>query len=193
MDHTERMAAALAVGYELRQLADAALRIDSASDVVTKNALLESTLLHARVLIEFLIGRDGNGKDIRADELCPGWLTDATAREDLERRLKAIDQHLAHLSRARVTEGKQVWPYPRIVRELVGHMHRYHKTMKAAGILFAASIGYELARIDTEAPLAWPSETIYTGDLNTGSGRPNPLTFNRTSDPLELFDFVEET
>jgi hypothetical protein len=41
MNATERMLAALHVGYELRQMAGAALRIDSTSDEVTHFALLE--------------------------------------------------------------------------------------------------------------------------------------------------------
>jgi hypothetical protein len=53
--------ASLTVAYEVEQMADAALAIDAALTVPIHHALLESTLLHARALIEFLL----NGKEKR--------------------------------------------------------------------------------------------------------------------------------
>ncbi len=69
MNPVERLAAAAHVGYELRQMAGAAIRIDNAPDEATHDSHLESTLLHARNLIEFLIGAQiGRGRttDVRA-------------------------------------------------------------------------------------------------------------------------------
>jgi hypothetical protein len=53
------------LAYEIEQMVDAALRITAAVDLPTRNALLESTLLHARALIEFLLG-SGRSTDILA-------------------------------------------------------------------------------------------------------------------------------
>jgi hypothetical protein len=185
------MLAALHVGYELRQMAGAALRIDSATDEVTHFALLESTLLHARNLLEFLGVRDrDSGMDVRATEFVSDWSLDPKARRELRKRLDAIDKHLAHLSWARVNDMPQRWPYPRIVRELVGHMRTYHQAMTASGVAFDNAIGDELDTIDREAPLVWQSETVYS-NVDTATSHTVALT-SRTQDPLQLSDFTED-
>jgi hypothetical protein len=63
---------ALTVAYEVEQVTDAALTIDADSTLPIHYALLDSTLLHGRALIEFLL--NGTEKrDIRPRDLCPGW------------------------------------------------------------------------------------------------------------------------
>jgi hypothetical protein len=184
----DKVFASLHVAYELRQMSGAALRIDSAPDEITHFALLESTLVHARTLIEFLTGTDN--RDIRAEQLCPGWQIDPTDREALRLRREGINKHLAHLSWARVTDMPARWPYPRIVREIVDHMRRYHTAMKEAGAAFDKAIADELERIDREAPRVWTSETIYT-DVETSTSA-TVARISRTEDPLVLSDFGED-
>ena len=65
MNPVERLAAAAHVGYQLRQMAGAAIRIDNAPDEATHDSHLESTVLHARNLIEFLIGAHRSRPDYR--------------------------------------------------------------------------------------------------------------------------------
>jgi hypothetical protein len=193
MNPVERLAAAAHVGYELRQMAGAAIRIDNAPDEATHDSHLESTLLHARNLIEFLIGAQiGRGRttDVRAQVFVPQWAMDDAAVSALGDRLGVIDKHLAHLTWARVSEGKQLWPYPGIVREIVEHMREYHKAMKASGVAFDNAVGDELDAIDREAPRVWESETVY-GNVETTSSQTVAM-FSRTEDPLELSDFLGE-
>jgi hypothetical protein len=188
----DKVFASLHVGYELRQMAGAALRIDSATDGTTHDALLESTLLHARNLLEFLGVRDRNrGLDISATDFVADWSLDPETRRNLGKRLDAIDKHLAHLSWARVNDMPQRWPYPAIVRDLVNHMRTFHRAMKATGAAYDQGIGDELDRIDQEAPLVWTSETIYS-NVDTATSQTTTM-ISRTEDPLELSDFTDTT
>ena len=113
---------------------------------------------------------------------------DDAAVSALGDRLGVIDKHLAHLTWARVSEGKQLWPYPGIVREIVEHMREYHKAMKASGVAFDNAVGDELDAIDREAPRVWESETVY-GKVETTTSQTVAM-FSRTEDPLELSDFL---
>src|SRR5437764_14269800 len=103
---------ALAVEYESTQMVESALRLPTADeDAVAKNAYLESCLLHARALIEFLLG-NGRATDIRAEHLAPGWELGESACGRFKARKDAIDKHLAHLTWTRVTGGAPACPYP---------------------------------------------------------------------------------
>jgi hypothetical protein len=85
----------------------------------------------------------------------------------------------------------QRWPYPFIVRELVGHMRSFHRAMKASGAAYDQAIGDELDRIDRESPRVWTSETVYS-NADTATSQTMTLT-SRTEDPLQLSDFTDTT
>jgi hypothetical protein len=91
------------------------------------NAFLEAYLLHARNLIEFLIGRDRrHSNDITPDDFATGWVAPETeATQRLIARLPDIDQHLSHLSWERVAWMKpdrtpKPWNYVEIRDDMIG-------------------------------------------------------------------------
>lgn len=99
----------LHIDYELSTLVELPRWVDHFANVgpaILQNACLESALTHARLLIEFLVGRPGrhgirrrSNQDIQPDDFLPGWqLPDPTSFDD---RLRSIDRHLAHLSKNR--------------------------------------------------------------------------------------------
>jgi hypothetical protein len=181
-----RQGQALHVAYEVGQMVGAAIRIDSAPDDVTHNALLESTLLHARSLIDFLLN-GGRKTDIRGSTLLPGWEIEAEHRQGLEDRKLLLDKHLAHLTPERVSDGKQHWPHPEIVNELVGHLRRYH-TRLPHDSQARFSIGFELQRVDAALAEGWDGRSVLMSTTNSSP----VITVNRSGHTrLTLSDFVD--
>src|SRR5262245_4803477 len=163
----------------------AALRIDSAADAVIHNALLESTLLHARSLTDFLLN-GGRSTDITGSTFSPGWEIKAEYKQDLVDRKLLLDKHLAHLTPERVTDGKQSWPYPDIVNELVGHLRRYHAQLPYDSQA-KFSIGVELDKVDKAVTLEWRADTAVTSTTNTS---PTVTVTSGGRNRLTLSDFV---
>lgn len=193
--------AALTVAYEVEQMADAALAIDAASTVPIHHALLESTLLHGRALIEFLLNSKEK-RDIRPRDLCPGWhLPDddeGTTRKRLVDLKDATDKHLAHLSWERVpddpSQDAPSWPYPLIVEEIVGHIREFHERFAECNPLAASPLGTCLARIERKvAARRVDTKTFYESGLDTTTSAPTQLTVSRINPhPLALTDFLPE-
>src|SRR3954471_1987570 len=86
-----------------------------------------AALMETRALVEFLVGRPGKRgptrktSDIWPSDYAPAWSADASDVALLHRRLKGIDQRLAHLSlqRAEIPDDPpETWPetVDRIVR-----------------------------------------------------------------------------
>ncbi|MEY2454822.1 MAG: hypothetical protein QOD92_4396 [Acidimicrobiaceae bacterium] len=99
----ERVRMAGHIGYELSAMADAFLmREDTACGVFT----MEACWLHARNLIEFLVGRPSgrNPNDIWAIDYVADWDVSHTVRNAMHRHLEVLDQHLSHLARTRAAE-----------------------------------------------------------------------------------------
>jgi hypothetical protein len=114
--------AAWHVGYELRQLAALPNLHDQAErdgKHYVARACLESMLLHARNLIEFVIeGRTGS--DIHRSDYVQKW---APEKSPATRRLRSdrqmLDKALSHLSWERVKGGTPVHDPARIARDVV--------------------------------------------------------------------------
>jgi hypothetical protein len=180
-----RQGLALHVAFEIRQMVGAALLIDSTDDVVTDNALLESTLLHARALIEFLLNIGHRPTDVTASTFLPGWEIEAEHRESLDAPRKLLNKHLAHLTTDRVTDRRQAWPYPEIVNELIDHLRRYHAQLPHESQA-RYSIGGELERVDAALGRDQDAETALS------STTPPPIfTVNQGHNRLTLSDFVD--
>jgi predicted DNA-binding transcriptional regulator AlpA len=152
VDHTslELNIAGLVVGYELDQMLEAAELYEHHEPGPLRNALVESMLLHARILIEFLLSRGQQETDILPRQLYPGWrLPSGNDLDWLREQKKLIDQHLAHLTWARVDhltqqmrpkarkaavelEGPE-WDFGTVAARLVGCVHDFHRQAVAAG------------------------------------------------------------
>ena len=132
----------------------------------------------------------GRASDIRAEHLRPGWhIDDPDEREFLEERKAAIDQHLAHLTWARVDEGPELWPYPRLVREIVDHVRAYAEdedVLRAA----AGPLHLELERIDKVAGAGiTTTTTFFESDLRLTTSSSGPNVSSSWNDPLLLDAF----
>jgi hypothetical protein len=107
------------------------------------NAFLEAHLLHARTLIEFVIGRERrHPNDITPEDFVAGWMVpDTEASRRLAGSLSDIDQHLSHLSWRRVMWMKEEtdpkpWNYVEIVDDMIavfGAFVSFAHTKNAAG------------------------------------------------------------
>jgi len=98
-----------------------AMRLGIAGDSLMGNALLESFLVHARLLIDFLYGRPKTGyDDIRAEDMLdPGeWERIRPEQTQLLKDTKHdADKFLAHLTTTRLDRSKE-WDYPAIFKEI---------------------------------------------------------------------------
>jgi hypothetical protein len=95
------------VEYELQMCAAAAIRVatGAAGDSIEFNAYLESTLLHARNLYEFLVATPRQDDMGRIDFATENWDARECAPEtvrQLEVAVRLLHKHLAHLTWARV-------------------------------------------------------------------------------------------
>jgi hypothetical protein len=95
-----------AVGYEVDQMTWAAGQLPipppttlSAAEGTAQNAALESALLHARSLIEFILDKPRRSDDMRPADFYPGWEgPPADVREQLDDERRLLHKYLVHLS-----------------------------------------------------------------------------------------------
>jgi hypothetical protein len=181
---SELQAAVMHIAYELDQMVDAAVRITRAEDSPTQNALLESTLLHARALIELLLGT-GKPNDIRAGDIAPGWpLPTGAARTALKQRKLAIDRHLSHLTWTRVDDGKAVWPYPHLVREVVDHLRGFVAAVSAAQEPWSLALTHSMGQVEWKSRRVLddnPTSITTTGAFSETQRAPLRLPFPGTA------------
>jgi hypothetical protein len=109
-----------ALGYELWMMAATAALIRSGDgDPLRRSAYLESMLLHARALSEFVLGR-GRNTDLSLDDFASAWEpepADAVAR--VRKGIDAIDKRLAHLTWARVEQPPVKWNFLAVADDLL--------------------------------------------------------------------------
>lgn len=99
--------------YEIQELAEMpawVAKFDTEGPAVLKVATLESCLVHARLIIEFLMGRpksNGNGRQNRhPGDIRPSMFTDSwhpTHPTMFDAYLNRLDKHLVHLTTERGT------------------------------------------------------------------------------------------
>jgi hypothetical protein len=111
------------IGYEFTTCVEGLL-LWEADEQATALAL-EVCLLHARSLIEFLVGRDGRRPqyDIHPTDYVPDWKVDAATRTWFQPWLATADKLVSHLSLTRVAnEPLRHGTYRELVERLVGLM-----------------------------------------------------------------------
>lgn len=105
-DEPTRMAMHLC--YEVTAMGEMAAIVGTsdATPTVVANACLEASLVHVRLLIEFLTGRPGSSKrfqnkaaDITPQDFIELWGLDG--RKDFDGWLDLADKHVVHLSKER--------------------------------------------------------------------------------------------
>lgn len=98
--------------FEVGSLCDYWCRLNQMgedSDLVIATALYEATLLHGRLLIEFLVGRTNRRKeDLRPADfgVTDDFAHDSEQAVRLSEGLPLLDQYLAHLSKERTKDIK---------------------------------------------------------------------------------------
>lgn len=141
---TDRAAALTHLGYELEMCAAAACRLatSTARDATEHNAYLESSLLHARNLYEFLVtGKKSARPDdlLRTDFASEDWSAREQSPPAVRRLATAypdLHKHLSHLTWARVDDvAPPQWTPLQVahdIAELVGswaaHVRRHDRS-----------------------------------------------------------------
>jgi hypothetical protein len=112
---------------------------------------LEATFLHARALVEFLVGRpNGRGptgrkrppSDIGANLLLPEWDDDLTRVDvaELDAFCHKLDGALAHLSKRRIQPEMQMEVWVPDINRLYRGLFKYQRALDAAGSAVAAPL-----------------------------------------------------
>ena len=106
--------------WMLRSLANI-LAIDNQGKGVIHNALVESFLIHARILIEFLYKNKTHEDTVRASQYFTSDSHWESIRPPKTKLLEDTEQnaheHLAHLTYTRLEEKKQ-WPFIKIANDI---------------------------------------------------------------------------
>jgi len=91
------------LNYELTTMAELPRWVDHFvhnGAAVVHHACLEATMIHGRLLIEFLVGRKNrDSRDVQPSDFLPGW--EHPDPDLLRHHLAIIDPYLAHLTKAR--------------------------------------------------------------------------------------------
>jgi hypothetical protein len=101
----------------------------------------EACLMHARVLIEFLVGDERRAGDIWPTDYVPDWSVDDATKERFDRWLATVDRLLPDLTLARVDDELTVHlDYQELVESLVDLMGRYAERAGAPVLTGAVAI-----------------------------------------------------
>jgi hypothetical protein len=106
-------------------------------DGVSSNAYLESMLLHARALAEFLVLSRSRPSDIRRQDFADEWSpTPVEAVARLTDHVPTLDRHLSHLTWERVETGPPSWEYHQVADDVLmiafawlDHLNKRDSTM----------------------------------------------------------------
>ncbi len=108
------------------------LATDNQGKGVIHNALLESFLIHARILVEFLYKNQPYQDTVRASQYftpkSPWKNIRPQKTELLEKIEKDAHKQLAHLTYTRL-QGKRVWPYIKIANDIKAVLQVFYKNL----------------------------------------------------------------
>jgi hypothetical protein len=146
LDERETHAAAAHLNYELKMMGALyawTCRFDAIGPALMKNACLEATLIHIRLLIEFLAGRHRptksdpfrrwwSPKDVSPAHFVTGWTGFRDKRFD--GYLELTDQYVAHLSIVRAqTIAGQAWSLEHMVDGVLLEFANFVDAVERAG------------------------------------------------------------
>jgi hypothetical protein len=134
MNATEKQKALRALNYERKMLHATANALASgvANESLLQNALVESFLIHTRLLIEFLYKEDEERRsdDIRPEDwLGPGKWNISEKSALLEQTKKDADKYLVHLTSTRLG-GKKKWSIQDIARDIDKALDVFDRDLK---------------------------------------------------------------
>src|SRR5947207_3316592 len=140
--------AAQHVAYELEVMVATAIAVESPSPDAIANALaagavvaplaenhgvLEACLLHARNLIDFLLGQK-IATDVHRSDFVAQWAPQKTDGTRFLRKTRPLlNKHLAHITWDRVLNPPSPWPHLRIAGEIMNVFASFLEALIAAG------------------------------------------------------------
>ena len=108
------------------------LTIDNQGEGVIHNALVESFLIHARILIEFLYKNQPYKDTVRASQYFTSdspWKSIRPQKTKLlEKTEKDAHKHLAHLTYTR-SQGKRRWPHIKIANDIKAVLQVFYENL----------------------------------------------------------------
>ncbi|MGA3354733.1 MAG: hypothetical protein ABSD85_16360 [Acidimicrobiales bacterium] len=165
LSQSQLEAAAGHLAYEMRMTAALyawTLKFDNEGPADLKNACLEATLLHVRLLIEFLAGRPSttgrkrHPADIEPHDFVREWKEAAV----LDGYLDIADKYLVHMSLERVQAVRpHSWALERMIDALLFEFQRFANTAEGEGSRFAPTFRAALVEARhrrSHPPVAWP-------------------------------------
>jgi hypothetical protein len=167
LNDQQRETAAAHLNYEIQMMATLhawTAKLDEEGPPVLRNACLEATLLHARLMIEFLAGRPrDNGRGWNRNDITPRDFVSGWAPKELHHLdgyLELADKHVVHLSldRATATESR-TWALGRMVDAILTEFGNFADAAEREHSLFAAGFRGALthAMMYRDFPVeAWP-------------------------------------
>ena len=174
LNERETRAAAAHLNYELKMMAALyawTCRFDETGPALMRNACLEATLIHIRLLIEFLAGRNRptkvdplnrwwSPKDVSPAHFVAGWTGFRDKRFD--GYLELTDQYVAHLSIVRAqTIAGQAWSLERMVDAVLLESTNFVDAVERAGrpaVDILRSGISEAVYLKNNPPDGWPPE-----------------------------------
>jgi hypothetical protein len=187
------------IAYEVEMCVDAAVRCVLAAgpggDDTARNAFLESALLHARCVFEFLDAkkRDRRDDDMIREDFGPPWKPakgkEQEARTALHKVKPDIDKHLAHLTWQRVDDPETPsWTVLQVAQDVTTLARAWatHLTKAVEGDPMRSPIQLTSALDKAERALAdaaaraagltgtvsTSTTTIYSTETGSGDARP---------------------
>jgi hypothetical protein len=153
---SERLEGLGHVAYEITMMIEATLHFSDIDQVprgdgLAQNVYLESALLHARNLVEFLAGPDDT-EAMHAGDFTPEW--DPTQWSHLMKESAALGEHLSHLSWRQVrTKAGALSPdiFDRILAGCQAFEHRLTETNLGGETMVRAALA-KAAILDTPRP-----------------------------------------
>jgi hypothetical protein len=135
------------LSYEISMLAQLPVLVaefEREGPVILKIACLESLLVHARTLIEFIVGRQ------RPRDITPSmFLWEPSDTRAFDEYLRLIDKNLAHLSRERASlPTSPAWPVNEMVDKILEALRPFVDTLKKVGSPYATLIEQAMDRGD---------------------------------------------
>jgi len=168
----ESAAAASHLNYHVKMMAALyawTRRLEETGPAVLKNACLEATLIHLRLLIEFLAGRPKrhdsqfrtwSSKDIVPSHFVSDWAGLLDKR--LDGYLELADQYVAHLSLVRAqTIAARFWSLERMVDGVLTEFAHFSDAVERSGNPVSAALRTglsEASKLKTKPLESWPPE-----------------------------------
>jgi hypothetical protein len=177
-----------AVGYEVDQMTWAAGQLRtlppttlSVAESAAQNAALESVLIHARSLIEFMLDKPKRSDDMRPDDFYRVGRSPRRGADPVQRRAQRVAQTLVHLSWDRVRDEAAEWNHRRTVRTIFEQLNAFADHL--SGGVEQGKVDGAVVR-DLRAYLLWARQEMAKWDQPELTPRAPSSVASTTSHPF---------